>query len=585
MEDVKRWSVTYTKHIKQKRKIYQDGYLHLLSNKVMLYDVNDKLLGSMFLKKDKSVKSGETLEFDSYFVDVGDPECDHKPISSLNIQFRCKDNRTTEKVVLPHGEKSRNDLNTSDRKSNPGRTKVSAVNMSPSQKIIREFKKNEMLKYGTQKSPPSFTSSMVKEWQVLYTKQVTQKSKKFHDGTIRVVIYGSRGRQVDLYDASKNLLDRRFLKRDEVITSGESLAFEAYLVDIGDPEGNHEYLADLKIQGRNRSTTGEAGMLERRCSENSSFVEKRHGDACSGKNVDSKLCNLGIEKRKLRKMVSDNKSLRDVHEILSILRKSIVPESILITRDVPVKQCSESSDMVLLDIKVQDQFAGQLAHDSDAEHPTSSVAQLNKDEKAFDEEFTRMNSCESNIPDPLNNHDDFSCEIKPKVYWDDGGKLQSRNSASIDFCLGPLAADKSITVINTGPKEGTLDRPSSPTRLKIVDTVLSYSPGNTRPSTEPMPIAGMYTSVTLRESPELWSSKDYRENLFGGIDAGDCYQSCKESSDTNPSLGEKVTIPALRISGSEGCTSSGLGDAGRTSTAATMISMIKDDCPSFDLGF
>lgn len=35
------------------------------------------------------------------------------------------------------------------------------------------------------------------EWEVLYTTQVTQKAKKYHDGFLRLSIQGSFGRQVD----------------------------------------------------------------------------------------------------------------------------------------------------------------------------------------------------------------------------------------------------------------------------------------------------------------------------------------------------------------------------------------------------
>lgn len=52
-----------------------------------------------------------------------------------------------------------------------------------------------------------------------------------------------------LFDATRKLLDTRFLKKDEVIRSGESFAFSAHLVDVGEPEG-HEALADLKFQGK-----------------------------------------------------------------------------------------------------------------------------------------------------------------------------------------------------------------------------------------------------------------------------------------------------------------------------------------------
>lgn len=55
-----RWNAMYTKHVKQKRKIYHDCFLQFQSsrNKVMLYDEYEKLLDSRFLKKDDIIKSG-----------------------------------------------------------------------------------------------------------------------------------------------------------------------------------------------------------------------------------------------------------------------------------------------------------------------------------------------------------------------------------------------------------------------------------------------------------------------------------------------------------------------------------------------
>lgn len=37
------------------------------------------------------------------------------------------------------------------------------------------------------------------EWEVLYTKQITQKAKKYHDGFIQLKLCGSHGRQVNFY--------------------------------------------------------------------------------------------------------------------------------------------------------------------------------------------------------------------------------------------------------------------------------------------------------------------------------------------------------------------------------------------------
>ncbi|KZV40928.1 hypothetical protein F511_05173 [Dorcoceras hygrometricum] len=221
MGNLKRWSVTYTKHVKQKRKVYQDGYLELgvSGNKIMLYDEYDKLLETRFAKKDDVIKSGESLTFDSYLVDVGELCGGNKPFSSFN----CQDNKKVNEAL--------------DWRPSIGENSV-RLKLSPSQKIIQEFKKSELNKYNSTSSPSSLdmTKSIKTEWQVLYTTQVTQKAKKFHDGFLQLIVRGSQGRQVMLSDTNRRLLDSRFLKKNELVNSGESLAFEGHLVEIGEQD-------------------------------------------------------------------------------------------------------------------------------------------------------------------------------------------------------------------------------------------------------------------------------------------------------------------------------------------------------------
>ncbi|CAK9169283.1 unnamed protein product [Ilex paraguariensis] len=138
MADAKKWSVTYTKHIKQKRKVYQDGFLelHSSSHKVLLYDDCEKLLESRFVKKEDVIRSGETLEFDAYLVDIGDSHGDHKSIPNLNFQGR--DKKVTGKSGNLHGQKFRNNpISVENKNANSGKNKA------PS-----KFKKSEMVKYG-----------------------------------------------------------------------------------------------------------------------------------------------------------------------------------------------------------------------------------------------------------------------------------------------------------------------------------------------------------------------------------------------------------------------------------------------------
>ncbi|XP_076936850.1 uncharacterized protein LOC143604171 isoform X1 [Bidens hawaiensis] len=162
-DDVTRWTVTYTKHKTQKRKVYQDGFLELQlsSHKVKLYDDCDKLLESKIVKLDDAVRSGETITFGCYLVDIGDPDGETKPIPNTILQ--------RDKIM-------------SDRKG--------ALN---------------------------------NKWDVMYTAQVTQKAKRFQDGVLKLTSSGSQGRQeATLLAEDGTQLSHRYLKLSEDITSGSS---------------------------------------------------------------------------------------------------------------------------------------------------------------------------------------------------------------------------------------------------------------------------------------------------------------------------------------------------------------------------
>ncbi|CAL5214982.1 unnamed protein product [Lathyrus oleraceus] len=233
----KRWTVTYTKHIKQKRKVYQDGFLllNVSTAKLSLYDECEKLLECRLLNSNETVASGETLTFNGHLVDIGSLEGENKPESQLNVDKK-------QKNVFR--------FRTPDVKVNPKETITRTQKpLSPSQKIIKEFKKREILKYQSPKISQETQKPSSTEWQVLYTSQMTQKAKKYHDGFLRLDLCGSRGEQVRLFDASRKLLDSRFLKKDDVIKPGESIAFDTYLVDISEDQVSHT--PDSSVQGNN----------------------------------------------------------------------------------------------------------------------------------------------------------------------------------------------------------------------------------------------------------------------------------------------------------------------------------------------
>lgn len=55
--------------------------------------------------------------------------------------------------------------------------------------------------------------------------------------------------QAVLCDLSKRPLEHRFLKKDEVIRTGESVDFVGHLVEVGEPEGSLHSPAKLNKQG------------------------------------------------------------------------------------------------------------------------------------------------------------------------------------------------------------------------------------------------------------------------------------------------------------------------------------------------
>ncbi|XP_022773566.1 uncharacterized protein LOC111315806 isoform X5 [Durio zibethinus] len=250
---------------------------------LMLYDESQRLLECRMLRRDEVVCSAQTLTFAAYFVDVG---LLHSP-SPLK----------------------------SDARRNSNEARPINLRLSPSQKIIREFKKIEMQKYGASQTAPTIMQTSVTEWQVMYTTQVTQKAKKYHDGFLQLKISGTLQRQIMLYDGSKKLIDSRFLKKDEVIQSGESIAFDAHLVNIGEAEGNCQGVMDSDVRLSNCNVAGKTRMIHRvqNCLKtNKSFLQGKPQKIASSKiDAEPSFSISSVGESKLNQNISANKPLRD----------------------------------------------------------------------------------------------------------------------------------------------------------------------------------------------------------------------------------------------------------------------------------
>ncbi|KAJ7952173.1 DUF2439 family protein [Quillaja saponaria] len=271
------WQVLYTTHLTQKAKKYHDGFLQLaiqgsFGRQVILFDASRKFLDSRFLKKDEVVRTDESIAFDAYLVEIGEHEEDQKP----NVNGQGNNCSTVARRGLKHEQK------------NYANTNVAVGN----------------------------------EWQVLYTTQLTQKAKKYHDGFLQLEVCGSRGRQVVLYDFSRKPLEHRLLKKDEVIIPGESISFNAHLVDIGEPEGNHQSPLNLNENG----TVGKTGIRHGQYDclwNNVSFAKgKPQNKAYSGKVADMNVLS-DFDETKPTNTALPNMLLRNAKQILSMLQKPV----------------------------------------------------------------------------------------------------------------------------------------------------------------------------------------------------------------------------------------------------------------------
>ncbi|KAF8380008.1 hypothetical protein HHK36_027477 [Tetracentron sinense] len=584
MEDVKRWTVTYTKHIKQKRKVYQDGLLELRSsnNKVMLYDDCEKLLDSRYLKKDEVVGSGETLALDAHLVDIGDPDGDHKPLSDLHDQGR--DEKIMKKTGIQHGQKARNNsLSVGNRKTDAG--KIRAMH-----------------------SRPMVSQNLIQGWQALYTTQMTQKAKKYHDGFLRLASCGSQGRQVMLYDANRKLLDSRFLKNDEVVGSCETLAFDAHLVEIGDPEENHKPLLDLSVQGRDSKVVGKTGILdEQKARHSSSSTVLKEGEpqnnASSGKGALSNSSSSSIDKINLSGRVPVDKAIRDAHQILSILKKPMARDTVVPIRKARMEQFRSPHSSDSGHFGLQGQLLGQFVQEAN-NSKRNALKGHEYDSKDLNGGITTMHTDRSEISGSKTVQNNLAFDITNFVDFDNTSQPENFTSSSIS--IGSAASNISTHECDAEHPDKSMTRTASFIVGPQLSDIVMDLPEDTGPPSRPLPDDGLNGHMQIGESHGFTSSEgksyfNYPQwcHLFTES-SGNGTRLLKdvkiEKSDQEQKLYTSMGIDTRR---SDEASTMGLlnlsdqasyraGDVERESSeelkSIPKKSMDMDDFPSFDLG-
>ncbi|KAL2551081.1 uncharacterized protein Fot_12611 [Forsythia ovata] len=172
--------------------------------------------------------------------------------------------------------------------------------------------------------------------------------------------------QVMLYDTTRRLLDSRFLKRDEIVSSGESLVLGSHLVDIGEREKDNKPPKDLALQGINCKAVVKTETTYNQANPTNGkyHAGRPQNNISPGKCTDLNNNSSKIEDAKLSWTVPANKARRAAHEILSNLRKSTFWGNVVAVKRALVEESNESqsSDVVHTNIKKQLQEQA-LVHD------------------------------------------------------------------------------------------------------------------------------------------------------------------------------------------------------------------------------
>ncbi|KAI7725095.1 hypothetical protein M8C21_014238, partial [Ambrosia artemisiifolia] len=235
---VKEWDVMYTAQVTQKAKKFHDGVLKLTSSglqgrqEATLLAEDGTTLSHRYLKLSEDIKSGSSFNMTNYLVEVCESrkhsaeKCPRKASTPENETPEIKridmDNIKLCKRI-PAGESMRIDGHIVDIIELNDDKPLKSTNVDESDC----YKQNTM---------QSKIQTNMKEWDVMYTAQVTQKAKKFQDGVLKLTSSGSQGRQeAALLAEDGTVLSRRYLKLSEDINSGSSFNMTNYLVEVCEP--------------------------------------------------------------------------------------------------------------------------------------------------------------------------------------------------------------------------------------------------------------------------------------------------------------------------------------------------------------
>lgn len=200
------------------------------------------------------------------------------------------------------------------------------------------------------------------EWDAMYTAQVTQRNKKYHSGIIKLASCGSYRMQATLLAEDGTTLCRRYLKLSEHLSSGSEFQFPNYLVEVGGPRKLHDGLQSKDSPHKEADSVFTRYGAEKIKQSKETCVAGLQSKKSLWKEPDSVVRSFRNEIKPSGE-TSIKKPLRDVHGILSVLRKPVTREcGVSIKKEFPEGHALHTSDVVHIEIQNSEQ--GQLVDDS-----------------------------------------------------------------------------------------------------------------------------------------------------------------------------------------------------------------------------
>ncbi|CAK9166279.1 unnamed protein product [Ilex paraguariensis] len=316
--------------------------------------------------------------------------------------------------------------------------------------------------------------SPVVEWDAMYMSHITQKNKKYHNGILLLALCGSYQKQVTLLTEDGNILSRKFLKLLEDVTTGSALKLPNYLVEV--PELPFCECFNSDVLGESRK------------------------NASPLKHVDSNFRSYGTDKIKFSRRVPAKQPFRDVHEILSILKKPIIQERFGNMERASLEKRHASQSSGFFHSEIQNQVEEQTVQDF--YHKRSATEDCDK-------EFTATHNYSGEISKSKAVDNDPSIEISESADSNNRGDSQPKFFTSSSFTLGSGESEISGLMVNDvvcTESDRSRTRPNAPVvEAQVWDALKLDSEG-------PPPTASVLPDMSngiaeKRDYPDLMPSK------------------------------------------------------------------------------